>query len=111
VLAKLDGLERSCIHSDERSRRLAERARPGVALGGPPAHWLLLVGIKVLEKNLNADCSRLGILGYALTPCSSCRFYAARLLLARQAAPEWLVAECRHDSGADCRALVDKATG
>ena len=51
-------------------------------------HWLLMDVIKVLEKNPEADCSRLGVIGYALTPCETCRFYAARLLLNQQAARE-----------------------
>lgn len=73
-------------------------------------HWLLMDVIKVLEKHPEADCSRLGVIGYATTPCESCRFYAARLLLNQQAAPAWLVEECRYDSGADCRALVGTPT-
>jgi hypothetical protein len=39
-------------------------------------HWLLMDAIKVLEKNPEADCSRLGIIAYAMTPCENCRFYA-----------------------------------
>jgi hypothetical protein len=74
-------------------------------------HWLLLDAIKVLEKNPEADCSRLGVITYALTPCENCRFYAARLLLNQHVAPEWLKAECRHDSSEDCRALAANATG
>ena len=50
-------------------------------------HWLLMDVIKILEKNPEADCSRLGVIGYALTPCENCRFFAARLLLKQQAAP------------------------
>jgi hypothetical protein len=74
-------------------------------------HWLLMDVIKVLEKNPEADGSRLGILGYALTPCGSCRFDAARLLLNQQVAPEWLGEECRYDSGEECRALLKRPTG
>jgi hypothetical protein len=72
-------------------------------------HWLLMDAIKVLQKNPEADCSRLGIIGYALTPCENCRFDGARLLLDRQLAPLWLTQECRYDSGEDCRELVKKA--
>lgn len=74
-------------------------------------HWLLMNAIEVLEKNPEADCSRLGIVAYALTPCENCRFHAARLLTKQRAAPGWLIEECRYDSGEDCRALVDKLTG
>jgi len=71
-------------------------------------HWLLRAVIKVLERNPEADCSRLGVLGYASTPCAECRFYAAQLLQQRQVAPEWLKEECRFDSGEDCRKLVER---
>lgn len=74
-------------------------------------HWLLMDVIKVLEKNTEADCSRLGVVSYASTPCENCRFYAARLLLNQHAAPGWLIEECRYDSGEDCRALVGSPTG
>lgn len=74
-------------------------------------HWLLMAVVEVLAKNPEADCSPLGVLGYALTPCSTCRFRAARLLFNQQVAPEWLAAECQYDSGEDCRALVKKKRG
>jgi hypothetical protein len=71
-------------------------------------HWLLMDAIKSLEKNPEADCSRLGVIAYASTPCETCRFYAARLLLNQQVAPEWLQEECRYDSGEDCRQLAHR---
>ncbi len=74
-------------------------------------HWLLMDVIKVLEKNTEADCSRLAVISYALTPCANCRFDAARLLHQQQVAPEWLWEECRFDSAEDCRKLVEKPTG
>ncbi len=74
-------------------------------------HWLLLEAIKVLEKNPESDCSQLGVIAYASTPCEHCRFRAARLLVNQQVAPEWLEEECRYDSGEDCRALAAKASG
>lgn len=74
-------------------------------------HWLLMDVVKVLEKNREADCFRLGIIAYASTPCENCRFYAARLLLSQQLAPQWLKQECQYDSGEDCRKLVEKTTG
>ncbi|MDB5306065.1 MAG: hypothetical protein JWO38_267 [Gemmataceae bacterium] len=78
---------------------------------GCELHWLLMDVIKVLEKYSEADCSRLGVIGYASTPCENCRFYAARLLLNQHAAPGWLTDECRYDSGEDCRKLVETPTG
>jgi hypothetical protein len=74
-------------------------------------HRLLMDVVKVLEQNPEADCSRLGILSYALTPCAACRFWAARLLLDRHIAPGWLIEECRYDSEKDCRELVEKTPG
>ncbi len=74
-------------------------------------HWLLMDVIKVLEKNPEADCSRLGVIGYASTPCENCRFYAARLLQNQHAAPGWVTDECPYDSCEDCRELVTKPTG
>lgn len=74
-------------------------------------HWLLMDVIKVLEKNPEADCSRLGVIGYSSTPCENCRFYAARLLLSQHAAPTWLIEECRYDSAEDCQALAGTPTG
>ncbi len=74
-------------------------------------HWLLMDAIKVLEKNPEADCSRLGVIAYASTPCETCRFYAAKLLLNQQVAPEWLRDESKHDSCEDCRTVATNATG
>lgn len=68
------------------------------------SHWLLMDVTKLLESNPTADCSRLGVAVYALTPCGHCRFHAARLLQSRGAAPHWLGDECCHDAEADCRA-------
>ena len=73
-------------------------------------HWLLIDVIQLLEKNSEADCSRLGVVAYALNPCEECRFDAARLLLNQRAAPDWLSNECQYDSGEDCRELVAKST-
>jgi len=71
-------------------------------------HWLLMDITKVLEKNPEADCSRLGVIAYALTPCENCRYSAARLLHQRQVTPRWLQQECRYDSAKECRELMDK---
>ncbi len=74
-------------------------------------HGLLMDVIEVLKANPDADCSRLGVLAYALTPCEICRHGAARLLLDRGAAPEWLGEECRYDSGERCRKLATRGEG
>jgi hypothetical protein len=68
-------------------------------------HWLLMDIVKMLEANPEADCSRLGIIAYALTPCTNCRSDAARLLHRRHVAPEWLTEECRYDVSQECREL------
>lgn len=69
-------------------------------------HWLLMEATHVLENNPAADPSQLGLLAYAELPRSVCRKSAAKLLLARDAAPPWLAHECRHDAAEDIRALV-----
>jgi hypothetical protein len=74
-------------------------------------HWLLMDVVKVLEENSEAACFRLGVIAYASTPCENCRFHAVRLLLKRQAAPDWLSEECRYDSCKDCRELIEKPAG
>jgi hypothetical protein len=74
-------------------------------------HWLLMDVLKVLENNPDADCSQLGLIIYASTPCENCRFHAARLLLDQQVAPGWLIEECRYDSAKRCREMVETAEG
>ena len=74
-------------------------------------HGLLMDVIRVLEKNRDADCSQLGVVAYASTPCEHCRADSVRLLLDRHVAPAWLVEECRFDSGEKCRDLVAEIAG
>lgn len=74
-------------------------------------HGLLMDVIEVFKANPDADCSRLGVLVYALTPCENCRHGAARLLVDRRVAPEWLMEECRYDSGERCRTLATRGDG
>jgi hypothetical protein len=69
-------------------------------------HGLLMYVIKFLEENPEADCSRLGVLGYASNPCCECRFHAARLLRNRHAIPDWITNECKYDSNEDCQSLL-----
>jgi hypothetical protein len=69
-------------------------------------HGLLMDVSKVLEKNPEADCSKLAVIVYVSTPCENCRFFAVKLLHSRQVIPEWMREECRYDSGEDCRACV-----
>ena len=71
-------------------------------------HWLLMDSVKVLESHPEAECLKLGTIVYAITPCSSCRYYAARLLFGRKAAPSWMMEECKYDSVEDIRKLIDK---
>jgi hypothetical protein len=84
-----------------------QRMFDAIALPGDVAdlHWLLMDATKVLEENGQADCSTLGLVTYALNPCSSCRYFAARLLRDRHVAPDWLREECRFDSESDARKL------
>lgn len=72
-------------------------------------HVMMLDIIQLLEKNDDADPSQLGVVAYALTPCASCRMWAVRHLVKHQAAPDWLLAECRFDSDEDSRNLAEAA--
>lgn len=73
-------------------------------------HWLLMDVVKVLENNDEADPSKLAVVVYAHTPCTNCRFHAARLLHAKKVAPDWMRAECRHDASEECRKLFQDTT-
>jgi hypothetical protein len=69
-------------------------------------HWLLMDLTKILEQNSECQCSKLAVLAYRCTPCGSCRFHSARLLITRKVAPDWLVNECQFDAVSDTRQLV-----
>jgi hypothetical protein len=73
-------------------------------------HWLLMHVIEVLEAHPEADCSRLAVIAYALTPCASCRSSAARHLHKQGNAPQWLIDECFHDAEDDTRQLYQTAS-
>jgi hypothetical protein len=72
-------------------------------------HWLLYDLLDVIEKNATAAWYRLAVTAYALTPCARCRLRAARALVEQQAAPGWLLEECRDDADQDCRELAAPA--
>jgi hypothetical protein len=61
-------------------------------------HSLLMSVVTVLEANPDAKAGELGVIGYASTPCGFCREHFVRVLLGQNAAPEWLVEECRFDA-------------
>ncbi|GAC1465969.1 MAG: hypothetical protein NVSMB9_06050 [Isosphaeraceae bacterium] len=67
--------------------------------------------IKVLEANPAADCSQLGVIAYASTPCELCRTDAARLLHQQHVAPGWLTEESRFDSHEENRELAAEVSG
>ena len=69
-------------------------------------HGVLIELLHVLEENPNADSSQLGLIIYFQTPCELCRLRAVEQLREDGVVPEWLIRECRNDSGEDCRALV-----
>lgn len=72
-------------------------------------HWLLLDVTKILEHNPAARCDALALWAYRWTPCGSCRHGAAKLLIDRNVAPEWLLEECQYDSDPDTRRLAKMA--
>jgi hypothetical protein len=61
-------------------------------------HSLLMSVLNVFENNPNAIAAQLGTIGYASTPCGSCRESFVRVLLRQDAAPGWLTEECRFDA-------------
>jgi hypothetical protein len=69
-------------------------------------HSLLMDVTNILEHNLEARCEELATLAYRLTPCGSCRFDSAKLLITRKVASAWLIQECRYDAVPDTRELV-----
>jgi hypothetical protein len=69
-------------------------------------HWLLMNVTKILDHNAECQCSELAKLAYRCTPCGSCRFHSAKLLVTRKVAPAWLVEECQYDAVSDTRELV-----
>jgi hypothetical protein len=94
-----------------------DRIIEAIALPQDPdqLHSLLMDIHEVLSSNEESDCSRLGVLIYSATPCQVCRRHAVDLLTGDQAAPAWLIEECRHDSDKVCQelgfeALVSKYT-
>jgi hypothetical protein len=87
-----------------------ERILEAMSLPEDPCqlHWLLMDVIKVLETNLEADCSKLAVITYGSTPCQNCRFDAARLLHKQKVTPVWLVEECRFDAEELSRQLFEE---
>lgn len=77
---------------------------------GNQLHWLLSELIDVLKLNPEADPSRLAIVIYSRTPCENCRLEALRLLLQKNAVPDWMAQESRFDSNPDCRALLSQGS-
>jgi hypothetical protein len=61
-------------------------------------HWLLMGACNILENNSDANAAQLGIIGYASTPCGFCREEFVQALLRQNAAPGWLIEECRFDA-------------
>jgi hypothetical protein len=66
-------------------------------------HGLLEDVRNLLEENPSADPSKLGLIVYAETPCEVCRAGIVTLLKARNAAPAWLLEECRDDANEEIR--------
>ncbi len=69
-------------------------------------HGIVMDLVKLLSANADLPSGGLAIRAYAATPCGACRSDAVEILVARQAAPDWLMEECRWDSVAETRDLV-----
>ena len=65
---------------------------------------------EILDHNPEADARDLGPIVYYHTPCANCRHDTVELLLKRDAAPAWLIQECRDDADDDTRKLVASAS-
>lgn len=74
--------------------------------GDDAFHSIANDAIKVFEHNSEADAIPSLLRIYERGRCGLCRHSAVKLLLTRQQAPEWMLAECRYDSDPDTRALV-----
>ena len=72
-------------------------------------HWVLRNVVKLLDAHPEADATQLGVVAYAATPCGECRSFAADVLADRDAAPDWLREECRHDADEECRRAFEGA--
>lgn len=70
-------------------------------------HWLL----DVLESNESADVSHLALALYRWTPCSRCRSKAFEMLVEADAAPAWMIEECRDDASVDARSIAERKVG
>lgn len=68
-------------------------------------HSLLFEVLDVLTENPDANCSKLAAIAYFHMPCGICRFRAVKRLAAQRVAPQWMMAECKHDSDNACCAL------
>ncbi|HEV2969202.1 MAG TPA: hypothetical protein VGY55_04370 [Pirellulales bacterium] len=69
-------------------------------------HWFLMDLLEILEQNPAARPGALALQSFRWTPCGTCRYRAAKLLIARSVAPKWLTDECQYDSVVDTRQLV-----
>lgn len=69
-------------------------------------HWMLTDVIHVLEANPGMKGKELAITAYWATPCQNCREDAAKWLIERRLAPQWLLEECAHDANEETRKLV-----
>lgn len=62
-----------------------------------PLHGVIFNLLAVLEDNPAPDCQDLMLFAYEHTPCSMCRYTAAKLMASSDVIPQWILEECRFD--------------
>lgn len=66
-------------------------------------HGLIFDLVEVFRSNRVAELAKVMLFVYEESPCSNCRFNAVKCLVDTMKAPDWLLAECRHDSSDEIR--------
>jgi hypothetical protein len=69
-------------------------------------HSMAHSAVNVFKANSNADALLSMLQIYERVRCSICRLGAVEVLIRCESVPQWMLAECRHDSNSDIRALV-----
>ncbi|HZT40810.1 MAG TPA: hypothetical protein VFA07_01410 [Chthonomonadaceae bacterium] len=69
-------------------------------------HQLGIGARDFIEQNLTVEAERPLIQLYENSPCSFCRQFWVRSLMALGRLPEWMRAECRYDANPDIREMV-----
>ena len=69
-------------------------------------HGLIFDLVEVFRANQVAELAKVMLFVYEESPCSNCRCNAVKSLVDTIQAPDWLLAECQHDSSEEIRAYA-----